>query len=185
MKRICGILLLIFVLSGCASGSVELDPVLSLREKMLTAESKFDAAVTADYGDKTYTFAMGCKVDAHGNLSFEVTQPENIAGISGTISDGEGALSFADTALAFALLADGQLSPVSAPWVFAKALRSGYITAVGVDGENTRITIRDSYEDDALTVDIWLDSSRTPVRAEILWADRRILTMEVGNFVIS
>ncbi len=185
MKRILGLLLLIFVLSGCAGTSGDLDIVLSLREKLLTAQWKFDAAVTADYGDKTYTFAMGCDVDAHGNLSFTVTEPETIAGISGNISRGEGELTFADTALAFELLADGQLSPVAAPWVFAKTLRSGYITAVGADGEYTRVTINDSYAEDALTVDIWLTDAGVPAQVEILWAERRILTMEVENFVIS
>ncbi len=181
MKRIIGILLLLVILCGCREADADLDPVLSLREKILNAGCSFDAAITADYGDKTYTFAMGCTVDTHGNLSFEVKSPETLTGIRGSISGGEGQLRFADTALAFPLLADGQLSPVSAPWVLTKALRSGYIAAVGADGEFTRATVNDSYEADALTVDIWLNGENIPVRAEILWADRRILSVEVEN----
>ncbi len=185
MKRIVALLLLFLLLSGCADTAGDMDSVLSLREKLLSGVCGFDAEVTADYGDKTYTFAMGCTLDAHGNLSFTVKEPESIAGISGTISKGEGNLYFDSTALAFELLADGQFSPVSAPWVLGTALRSGYITAVGKDGQQTRVTIRDSYAEDALTVDVWLDEKAIPVRAEILWDGRRILTLAVANFVIA
>ncbi len=37
-----------------------------------------------------------------------------------------------------------------------KTLRSGYITSAGMDGGRLRLTIDDSYEDDALHLDIWL-----------------------------
>ena len=45
-----------------------------------------------------------------------------------------------------------------------------------------RVTIHDSYEEDALMLDIWLDGNNLPARAEILWDGRRILTVEVENF---
>jgi hypothetical protein len=47
-----------------------------------------------------------------------------------------------------------------------------------------RLTIDDSYEEDALKVDIWLDETDTPVRAEILYDGRRILTLIIKNFTI-
>ena len=46
------------------------------------------------------------------------------------------------------------------------------------------MTINDSYEEDALTLDIWLDSQNNPVRAEILYDGRRILTLNIQNFQI-
>jgi hypothetical protein len=87
-----------------------------------------------------------------------------------------------DKVIAFDLLADGQLSPVSAPWVFMKALRSGYLTSCGKEGEYLRLAVDDSYADDALHLDIWLGEGDLPVRAEILWQGSRVLSMEVGNF---
>ena len=140
-----------------------------------------DVAITADYGDQTYTFAMGCQFDAHGDLSFSVQQPDTIAGISGNITDAGGNLTFDDMALAFPLLADGQLSPVSAPWVLMKTLRSGYITSAGEVDERILLIIDDSYADDALTVHIMLDSDGMPAVGEIYYKDRRILTVEVKN----
>ena len=77
-----------------------------------------------------------------------------------------------------------QLSPVSAPWVFLKTLRSGYLTAAGEDGELLRLTIDDSYEEDALRLDIWLDPNHQPNHADILYEGRRILSLQVENFQI-
>ena len=80
------------------------------------------------------------------------------------------------------MLADGQLTPVAAPWVLTKTLRSGYLTSCGADGEYLRLAIDDSYEEDALHLDIWLGSEDLPVRGEVLWQGRRILSLQIKNF---
>jgi hypothetical protein len=73
---------------------------------------------------------------------------------------------------------------VSAPWIFYTTLRGGYLTAAGMEDNLLRLTIDDSYEEDALTVDIWLDEADNPIRAEILFDGRRILTLNIENFTI-
>ena len=162
-----------------------MDAGLSLRSSILSATGcTFDATVTADYGNQTYTFAMGCEFDAHGNLTFTVRSPQTIAGISGTVGTEGGALRFDDTALSFPLLADEQLSPVSAPWVFMKTLRSGFITSAGKDGELLRLIIDETYEQKTVTAHVWLDENTIPVQADLYWDGRRILTLEVINFQI-
>ena len=47
-----------------------------------------------------------------------------------------------------------------------------------------RVSVDDSYRDDALHLDIWFDEQDLPKHAEVLWADRRILSLEVANFKI-
>ena len=47
------------------------------------------------------------------------------------------------------------------------------------------MTIHDSFEEDSLTLDVWLDGEDAPVRGEILHGGRRIVTMDVKNFTIS
>ena len=88
-----------------------------------------------------------------------------------------------ETALCFPLLTDGQLSPASAPWIFLKTLRSGYLTSACMEDEMLRLTMDDTYEENALHLDIWLDGERIPVRADILYDGRRILSVEVEDFV--
>lgn len=155
---------------------------MSLRSRLLAGSVSFEACVTADYGDELYTFSMNCQSDTQGQVRFTVTEPETISGISGSIGAFGGKLHFDDKVLTFPLMADDQLSPVSAPWILMRTLRSGYLTSAGKEGEYLRLSIDDSYDDDALHLDIWLDEGDIPVRAEVIWQGRRLLSIEVKNF---
>lgn len=145
----------------------------------------FDVTVTADYGDEIHSFGMTCAGDHKGDLTFTVTAPATIAGITGKFEGEKGLLTFDDFALEFPRLTDDQITPVSGPWILLNTLQGGYLTACGPDGEYLQVTIHDSYADDALTLDIWLDGENRPVRGEILYEGRRIVTMDVENFNIS
>lgn len=185
MKRIVFALALIMLLTGCGVNNGELERAMELRAKLLASNGcSFDTVITADFGDNTYTFSVSCVSDAQGNVTFTVKEPETIAGIAGSISGEGGKLTFDDTALSFELLADGQVTPVSAGWLLVKTLRGGYVKSCGMDGEQIRLSIDDSYETGALHLDIWLGEGDLPVCAEILYNDRRILSLEVANFQI-
>lgn len=185
MKRIFILLLVLVLLSGCGENGEVMERVLSIRSRVDKGNCCFQAVITADYGDVLYTFTLDCVYEPAGKLSFSVIAPESIAGITGTVSGSGGTLTFDDAVLAFSLLADGQLSPVSAPWVILKALHSGYLTSCGMEQNLIRATIRDSYADNALITDIWISMENIPVRGEILWENRRIVTVEIKNFVLS
>lgn len=185
MKRIAAVMIALVLLTGCTGKRDELDRAMKLRANLLGCLGcSFDVNITADYGDALYEFAMSCTSGGRGDLNFTVTQPESIAGISGSISSGEGKLTFDDAALQFALLADGQVTPVSGPWILMKTLLGGYLTAVSEEEDLLHLTINDSYEEDALQMEIWLNSDDVPVCAEILYDGRRIVTMTVENFQI-
>lgn len=182
--RILAVIVSLLLLTGCTGKDAELDRAMGLRAKLLGSCCTFEAEITADYGHSIQTFRVYCEGNTQGDLGFTVTAPESIVGITGRIEKGEGKLSFRDTALAFPLLAEEQLSPVSSPWIFWNTLRGGYLTAAGMEDDLLRLTIDESYEEDALTVDIWLDQQDNPVRAEILYDGRRILTLNIENFQI-
>ncbi len=182
MKKIAVCLLCFLMLCGCGDTS-QTDSALSLREKVLKSNGcTFDCRIVADYSEKLFTFAMSCSFDSSGNMSFTVSEPESISGITGRIDQEGGKLTFDEQALVFSMLADGYITPVSAPWVFMKSLRGGYINACGKEENGYRITIHDSYEENALQLDIWTDLNNTPVHGEILWLGRRILSIDVSNF---
>ena len=185
MKRLWALLLCLLVFTGCSAKNAEMDKVLALRSRLLGAAGcSFETAIHADYGKDIHSFTLECKADNKGKMQFSVKEPQSISGISGTIGAEGGKLTFDDQALAFELLADGQLSPISAPWVLMKTLRGGYIDTCGMDGGLLMASMNDSYADDALRVDIWLGPDDMPVGAEIYWQGRRILSMEVKNFQI-
>lgn len=185
MRKGLLLLCLVFILSGCTSRDESLQRAMTLRQRLLDCKQcSFDAMITADYSDVIYTFGMSCIADQSGDVSFTVTSPETISGITGTFTQDNGFLTFDGQALAFAKLAEGQVTPVSAPWLLLHTLRGGYISAAREDAEGLYLMINDSYEEDALLLDIWTDRNDLPVSAEILWKGRRIVSLQISNFTI-
>lgn len=185
MKRIAALAMILVMLTGCTGNNDALDRAMAFRAKLLAGNGcAFDAVIAADYGDTVSEFTVSCTGDEQGAVTFTVSQPQSISGISGKLSAEGGKLTFDDTALAFELLADGQVTPVSAPWLLIRTLRGGYVVSCGTEGEQLRLSIDDSYADDALHLDIWLGEGDLPVRAEILYKERRILSLDIKNFQI-
>lgn len=186
MKKAGVMAVLILILSGCSSSDRALERGLSLRSSLQKASvCTFDADITADYGDKLYEFSMTCTCDGKGNLTFTVTEPQSIRGITGKIDAQGGALTFDGHALHFPLLADGQAVPAAAPWILMKALLGGSLKSAGMQDGRVLLTVNDSFEDDALTADICLNAEDLPQTGEIFWADRRVLSVLFKNFAVS
>ena len=171
----------ILLLAGCTNDD-GMDRAMDARSKFQSFGCRFRATVSADYGDLIHTFVMDCEAEADGDVAFSVAAPDTISGITGKLTGESGFLTFDDEVLAFDLLAEGQLSPVSAPWVLLHTLRGGYLRYVSTADPGLRLTVDDSYADNAMQVDIWLDGDGHPAAAEILWQGRRILTVRVDNF---
>lgn len=160
-----------------------MDKLLSFRQKLIQSNrSSFECTVTADYGDQVYSFTLLCDFDQKGNMRFSVLEPESISGVTGTVDSNGGNLTFDDKILGFPLLADGYLTPVSAPWLLMKTLRSGYIESWGELKDGWLISLYDSYEENTMQVDIISDPEMNPVSAEFIWDGRRILSLTVSDF---
>ena len=173
---------LVFLLSGCGNSGTLPDRALALRDKILESDGcSFQCEITADYGEKQYVFSMDCKTDREGNLVFAVTKPATIHGITGKINTSGGAITFDDKVLAFQTMADGQITPVSAPWLLMKTLRSGYIKGVSEDDDGYQIAIDDSYEEKTFQLNVEVEDNY-PECCEIFWEGRRVLTVKVEEF---
>lgn len=185
MKRFCAVASLLVMLCGCGKKNETLDEALRFRDRLLGGSGcSFDSEITADYGDEVQCFSLSLSADAKGDATFLVTEPEAIRGISGTIKQTGAAFTFDDAIVAFPMLADGQIAPVAAPWIVLNSLRCGYISSAGREGEATRLTLLDSFEDETLMIDVWFDEQWLPVRGEILYKDVKILTLLLENFTI-
>lgn len=183
MKRMCVMLVLFVVLSGCENANKAMDRALSFRSSILQSNGcEFIATVTADYEDVVHTFKMLCSADGTGGIRFEVLAPESISGITGQLSAEGGKLLFDDNVLLFSLLADGRYSPLCAPWITLRAIRSGYIRGCGNSSDGIEMVLDDSYNDDALEVIVRLSDMLAPVSAEIYCKGNRILTMIIEEF---
>ena len=173
---------LVIFLTGCAGPNAPIDMALRLRNEIESSNGcAFETTITADYGEALYTFSMDCQTDSEGNLTFSVSKPESIEGISGRISSEGGALTFEDRVLAFQTMADDLVTPVTAPWIFIKTLKSGYIKGCDTTDSGFVISADDSYADGALHLQMVINGN-VPVSCEIYWNGRRTLTMTVENF---
>lgn len=182
MFRVISVLCMMVVLfSGCSAAGPSADHGLALREKLADGCS-FTAHIAADFTENTYSFTVNCRVDKTGALAFEVVSPDSISGITGSISSTGGRLTFDDAVLAFPLLADGEISPVTAPWLCVRSLTGGYIRSSGTEGAYTRLTVDDSFSGENLQTDIWLTEESVPEYAEILWNGRKILSVRFESF---
>lgn len=186
MRITAVILLCCCLLTGCKAEDQLLDKALALRESILTSSRcAFTAVITADYSNAIYTFQIDCEEDSMGNvMAFTVTDPDSISGITGQISRENAALTFDDRVLVFSKLAEEQLVPVTGPWIFLHALKSGYLTGCGREVDGYCIYLDDSYEENLLYLQIYTDDSFVPTRAEIIYKDRRVLTMDIKNFTL-
>ena len=166
MKKYAVFCLLLLFLTGCSGTSDPMEAGIGLRSRLLQATGcTFDAEITADYGDKIHIFSMKCKADANGSVTFTVAEPETISGISG-------------------ILAEEQLSPVSAPWILLRTLRSGNMVAAWEESGAVWLSVDDSFASDALRLDVRLNETGLPEAADILYNGRRILSVAVANFEI-
>ena len=180
MKRILP-LFLVFLL-GCSGPDPAMEAALDLRSRCLASPAvRFRAEIRADYITGFEEFTLDCETSPDGAVSFRVASPEEIADICGTVRRDEGTVEFDGAVLAYPLMAQGRLSPLSGPWVVMKAIRSGCIIAAGQEGELKRITIDDSYADNALTVDVWLEEGQV-IQAEVAWEGLRCLVMTFDDF---
>lgn len=185
MKLATMLLLIAYLMTGCRADKEPLNQAVDLRKRILKAQGcTFLASITADYEDVIYTFQLDCVVDTAGTLQFTVTEPDTLTGVTGVISEDKAALTFDDKVLALPMLADGELSPVSAPWIFVNSLRSGYLTACGKEDTGYCLYIDDSFEEDPLHLRIYTDADMVPLQVDIIYHDRRILTVTITNFTL-
>ena len=172
-------------MSGCDHGESEMNRMLHLRKTLLSMECcNFETQICADFGEMTYTFLTECTAERNGTVHFVVKEPKSIQDISGTISSNGGKTTYLDTALAFPLLADGEVSPAAAPYLLIRSLMGGYLSGTVQEDKFLHATIHDSYEEEALTLEIWLNEEDVPCKAEIVWQGRRVLSLDVLSFHI-
>lgn len=185
MRVILSVIMVIAILSGCGNKSDSISEAMELRRRLSKGESTcFEAVVTADYGDRIYTFTVASVAQNTGAVDFTVVSPETIAGITGSVSEGVGKLTFDDTVLLFEPLTQGQLTPAIGPWLMIKAILGGYIRSVSNVNDALKFTIDDSFKSECFQTILTLDRDQMPSFCEIIWNNRRILSMQISNFVV-
>ena len=183
MRVLIAFILSIICLVGCTSGNDGVSDSLMLREKMTKGNGySFTSSITADYGNRTYSFVMDCSALPDGTVNFEITEPESIRGIKGSVSQSGGKLLFDDTVLLFESLTSNQITPAIGSYLMVKAIQGGYIRSVCTQENCVEITIDDTFRSQAFQALLTLNSELVPQQCEIFFNNRRILSIQVENF---
>lgn len=174
-------MMLAILLTGCRKTESHMQSAMDFRTALQRANGcTFSADVTAEYPEKVFTFSLDC-VFENDQMKLRVTKPGVIEGICAGVHNGTASLEFEDISLEFGKLANGNVAPLTAPWILASAWKSDYISSAGADGNRTRATILKGYNDEELTIDTWFENE-LPVYAEISYAGTRVLQISIENF---
>ncbi len=183
MRRFATLLILFAILlGGCAGSEAAVTPAADFRAALVQAGScRFQAEITADYGDTVQCFTLECQADAEGVLRVTVLAPETIADITATVSEGGGSITYDGMALDFELLANGNVAPIAAPAIAVRCWLSEYIASGGMEKEHYRATYEKDFDEKRLTLDTWFENG-LPFLAEVCYNEQRILRMTISDF---
>lgn len=182
VRKVFAIFLVLLSLSGCAKEDKYEQKALNFRTEMMEQQScDFTADINASFSNKEYEFTVQVQYAPEETI-VTVISPEAIAGISASVSNSGAELCYDGAELMLGQLADGQVSPMSVPWLLAQCWLGEYISAYGADGELSRITYLKGYADEELTVDTWFDDNDVPVYAEVTYGSDRYISVKIRDF---
>lgn len=135
MKLFCApivCLLLAALLGGCSKTESENDLALQLRSDFLAMDGCSGTMdVTADYGQRVYEYTVSFSSTQKDGMTLVITAPEEVAGITATVENGQTFLKFDGVQLETGPLNADGLSPLDALPAFIAAMQSGYIAETG------------------------------------------------------
>ena len=141
--------------------------------------------LTADYGQRVYTYGIGLNYAREGETTLTITAPENIAGVTARMDGDEGILEYEDLSLETGFLDGESLSPVSALPTLVEAARTQYIDRCTLADGVLEVHCADP-EEDAGTgreVTLYFDAQTHALTGgEISQDGRRVITCEITEF---
>ena len=170
------------LLSSCGADRAS-DSFESFTEKLRACESlSFDAALRAEYDDKTAEFTVKYVSDS-GGCTVTVMKPELISGISARVENGESRLQFNGMALGTGELTSFGLSPMSALPMLIDGIKSGYAGSVWEENGEIAAAVEAS---DELSIQIHIDKyTLAPLCAELISGGEVKVFADIYNWNIS
>lgn len=164
------------VLSGCGGGDSGSDLALELRASFIAMEQCAGTMdITADYGQRVYEYTVEFTGERKKGLDLVLTAPEEVAGITAHVAQGQTALEFDGLVLETGPLNEEGLSPLDALPSFIASMQSGYIAESGTETVDARdylrLTFREPEKDAGQGTEsiLWFDQETKELR----WGELR------------
>lgn len=189
------VLMMTLLLSACGGAGEQSGPqeqALAIRGEYLAADGcTAKLKVTADYGQRVYTYTVDVTV-ADGESVLTVTAPEELAGITARLTDGDSQLEYDGAVLETGPLSSDGLTPLSAVPALLDSARSGFIDSCTQERLGERDTLRVLCRDPELPAGqgrettLWFDAAtRALVRGEIALDGYRVILCEFEEFAMN
>lgn len=194
-KKICTRmipLLLLVSLCGCVGEQSDNDLTLQLRADFLSREGCSGSMdLTADYGQRVYEYTVEFSGTKKDGTTMVITAPEEVAGITAQIAEGQTFLEYDGVQLETGPLNGDGLSPLDALPAFLTAMESGYIAETGSEmlggTEVLRICCRDPELDpgQGLETVLWFDKAqKTLLQGEVRSDGTTVIRCEFSAFIL-
>ena len=184
---------LCLALTACGGGA-GISPAeqlaLDIRGELLeTAGCTAQLELTADYGQRVYTYGIDLSWQREGETVLTITAPENVAGITARILEGETALEYDGMRVETGPLDGSGMSPVDAVPVLLDYAEGGFIAACGMETLEEQEVLRvDCREPEAAAgtgreCSLWFDpSTHALLRGELSQDGFTVIQCEFSNF---
>lgn len=185
-------LLAAVLLCGCTGEQEDNDLTLQLQKAFLSrAGCAGTMEITADYGQRVYSYTVTFSEETGKGLSMVLTAPEEVAGITATLEEGQTFLQFDGVCLQTGPLNADGLSPLDALPACLAAMESGFVAETGREQlgetEALRLCFRDPERPagQGLETVLWFDrAQKTLLRGELRSDGTMVVRCEFSDFHI-
>lgn len=195
-RRLCALMMtLVLPLAACGGGGGNEAETLALKIRSQYLEMTACAGqleLTADYGQRVYTYGVDLAWEKEGETTLTLTAPENVAGTVARIANGETALEYDGVMVETGALDGAGLTPVDAVPALLTCAREGFLAECVLedwDGEQRlHVTSRDPEKDPGSGVEtqLWFQpDTGALLRGEISSDGVTVVTCEAAGFTLT
>ena len=182
MKKIglIGILFLLTLLCGCQKENTRTD---TLQRQYQAIESlQISAEVVCHLSAENRPFSVECSYNKDKGATTSITAPEEVKGISATVSDDDLTVTYDGLILSAGTV--GEICPANCLPYLLHAVADGYVLEWGqetLEGEDCLRIAFDttSNSGDKILCTVWFDADNVPAYAEFAQNDTVILTARI------
>ena len=202
MRKRFGLLLIpLLLLAGCRSGDGALpgggdrkpeEEARQVRTEYLAAKGcSGTVEVTADYGLRVYEFTLDFTWRREGESTLTVTAPEELAGLTARIAEGEARLEFDGVSLGTGDLTGEGLTPMELLPSLMEYTDEGYMAECVFEQLGEREALRVLFRDPEAAAGTgaeciaWFErSTHTLLRCELSWDGELVLSGDFSDFTL-
>lgn len=194
-SRVIGVLMITLLLTACGTAGGDHGPMeqaLAIRGEYLAAAgciARLD--VTADYGQRVYTYTVDVTVSG-GETTLQVVAPDEVAGFTARLNGTQGSIDYDGAVLETGQLSSDGLTPLSAVPALLDTARSGFIAGCTREMLGEETALRVQCHDPAVEpgtgreTTLWFHAdSHELLQGEISLDGHRVILCEFSEFILN